>query len=93
MPGIIDKIYYNSGKVTGKTADIHAAHEVQLTYAKEIFDGGWLDHPDVVAIQNRMEKACAVNNEAQSDYCDESWAIAEAMRKVIDKLRSQSPTP
>lgn len=82
MPGIIDKIYYNSGKVQARDGSIHKAHEVMAKHADELKDQ--LGTPEALAFRDRMEKLCEPYDRAQKKYDEGCWELANDMRKFID---------
>jgi hypothetical protein len=91
MPYAKNKIIINTGRVNGRNADIHAAHEVLLSYGDEMEINDWLKHPEAIAFKERMEKFCAAYDPAQAAYRDECWQLADDMRQFMDKMLAQKP--
>lgn len=84
MPGVKNKIIINTGRVSGRNADIHSAHETLAIYGDELEAHNLLGTPEALAFRDRMEKLCEPYDKAQKKYDEGCWELANDMRKFID---------
>jgi hypothetical protein len=84
MPSVKNKLILNTGRVGGRNADIHSAHETMGKYADEMESHNLLGTPEVLAFRDQMEKLCAAYDRAQDKYNKGCWQLADDMRRFID---------